>query len=1321
MSKSKRAFWLLVVGILSGILFYLFYNFVLVTAADLTNEQPSWYIGNGETNPFSNSTRWAYFYGKDGNFVKMTAREGTKGQYIWHPESVNDPEYIRSYSMQASKKNWTGLGYYVMQTGIATSTTYGSSIIHANGKSSDFMIVLRNGHTGRYYPLYPKAGTWEWKTLNGTSKAPDIANGETLFETPVEKGDTIFYITRPCGDNDSSYINLIPRIDLTDDSSAIHSYPEANAFTGWEEREADDSLYPLTLSFDVSNEKYQAENIRYGGLGRIAAVKREDGGTRLWATSVGGGTGEGPENFTLFYYSDDNGKTWSDAVMSLDYDSVNGRRNVRCTDHSLFYNEKTGKLWILYTTSTSWYDGRFVTYLTMVDNPGAADVGSLTWSTPRLLMDKHEVLYGVSNSRPTVLSDGTVLIPLWNEHYVPAGFAGENQKYVPSNIISERYQVTSVIEAAPDGTTFTRRGGTALSDPNARLFDETSIYQKDMSNPKELVMVSRVRAGLAAFESHDGGVTWADMDVNSNTFNFWDDNDGNLRGTSSNFVLQRLQSGNLLMVYYDDTTGNQNRVRVMARISTDNGETWSGGLLLGDGSYPYAAQSEDGMIHVVFDKTNREIHPRMYYTSFTEEDVLNGDSATEAEKSIICFYTGEPVYKSTRTMIHSGIYSAYSAELTSVDAHSRGEEDVAEFWYKYGSNYSFDNLELMGLDGTSPYWKNRVDTNRIGAWYMTASGSTDAALSWRSLVNANVSYSSSFGEIYLSGGRGSSDVMIVQKRGERYYPLWPVCGEFKWKTITDGEKAGLSDDGTLTTTVKPYDEIMVILRAGSSQITVNPTVSYTTIEADSSIVINHLEDSLFVNASGFEEKSTDISWYAQQSKQPWTGSNWTFEYFSLYEEAFVQLEKHISDDSPNFWESESGVVQVKGWKQRSDDKEYATVAFNAYEKGILRLSTTDGMIDGGTYAGQFMLLQRSGDQYHVLVDWINVPAGQSVTMPYVETYVKAGDVVYYMYRSSSHDWATMESTPKAVYVKGVEDTKNQYPVEWDALKDIFSNKFTGMTLSLDGKIGFNFYVNSNNTLSDDAYAEFVLPKSETQVVTKANAIETSTGLRFTCLVPAKEMADVIVVTLYDGGKALDTKSVSVRDYAEIIIRNETNNEAYAKATPLIKAMLHYGTYAQKLFEYNTGDLADKNYVSDDAVQNVESAQLVDFAKEKQGKEGFGSLAGATLVLEGETTLRMFFAFEDGVSLEGLKFTVNGVEQTYKISGNYYIVEFANITANKLDNMYTVTVTAGDHTFDATCSAMTFCYNALINSDHVALQDVAKALYLYNKEAKAYFN
>lgn len=284
-----------------------------------------------------------------------------------------------------------------------------------------------------------------------------------------------------------------------------------------------------------------------------------------------------------------------------------------------------------------------------------------------------------------------------------------------------------------------------------------------------------------------------------------------------------------------------------------------------------------------------------------------------------------------------------------------------------------------------------------------------------------------------------------------------------------------------------------------------------------------------------------------------------------------------------------------------------------------------------------------------------------------------------------------------------------------------AQEFSGVTLELGGKIGVNFYVPSYHKFSDEAYVEFELEDGEKQTFSIKDAVETKHGVKFTCWVPAKEMADTITATIYDGGEAKDTVQTSVRDYAETIIRQSDSNAEYAKAKPLVNAMLNYGAYAQKLFDYNTDDLANKNDIVVDGIAAVNDSELAQFAQEKQGLENFGYLAGTSLVLKGETKLKMFFEFEEGTSLDGLTFSIGGVQQEYTKSGNYYVVEIADISAHQLDKDYTVTVTAGNQSFDAVTSAMTYCYNAFMNTEDADLHNVARALYLYNQKADEYKN
>ncbi len=290
--------------------------------------------------------------------------------------------------------------------------------------------------------------------------------------------------------------------------------------------------------------------------------------------------------------------------------------------------------------------------------------------------------------------------------------------------------------------------------------------------------------------------------------------------------------------------------------------------------------------------------------------------------------------------------------------------------------------------------------------------------------------------------------------------------------------------------------------------------------------------------------------------------------------------------------------------------------------------------------------------------------------------------------------------------------------EYKIFKEV--EEFIGVTLELGGEIGANFYVPEHHGLSEEAYVEFEFEDGEKQAVSIADSKLTKHGRKFTCWVPAKEMADTITATIYDGGEVKDVLATSVVEYADKLISGSDTNEEYKKAKELINAMLNYGAYAQELFDYNTSNLANESNLVVDHVPEVQASDLAGFAKEKQGLENFGYLAGTSLILKGETTLKFFFEFAEGASLEDLTFVVDGAEKEYAKSGKYYVVEVDNISARLLDNDYTVTVTAGDQTFDASVSVMTSCYNSLTNTDNAKLHNVAKALYLYNKEANLYY-
>ncbi|MBQ8967610.1 leucine-rich repeat domain-containing protein [Ruminococcus sp.] len=279
----------------------------------------------------------------------------------------------------------------------------------------------------------------------------------------------------------------------------------------------------------------------------------------------------------------------------------------------------------------------------------------------------------------------------------------------------------------------------------------------------------------------------------------------------------------------------------------------------------------------------------------------------------------------------------------------------------------------------------------------------------------------------------------------------------------------------------------------------------------------------------------------------------------------------------------------------------------------------------------------------------------------------------------------------------------------------------GYSITLDGSIGVNFYVELTDELlaSETAEMVFTVPngsKTDTQnllvkdVIAKSSnkvVIGSKTYYKFKCSVTAKDMASEITAQLVDGENSGEKYTYSVKDYADYLIEH-TEVEQYEKAAPLVKAMLNYGAYSQEYFGEGT-PLADSYKAAVDDVSVPVKFEYDDNAKLPEGV----TFEGATLSLKSETTLSLYFK---GLP-EGTTFTCNGKTVETAKNGKYVVARIRGIKASELENDFTVTFKDGSVTYNA----MTYCYNVLNGgSGDEKLQNVCKALYLYAEEANKYF-
>ena len=284
----------------------------------------------------------------------------------------------------------------------------------------------------------------------------------------------------------------------------------------------------------------------------------------------------------------------------------------------------------------------------------------------------------------------------------------------------------------------------------------------------------------------------------------------------------------------------------------------------------------------------------------------------------------------------------------------------------------------------------------------------------------------------------------------------------------------------------------------------------------------------------------------------------------------------------------------------------------------------------------------------------------------------------------------------------------------------------GHNLNLSGSIGVNYYFHlSDEVLADEgAKTIFNLPNGlYSEKLIKDAKVQTVKGIEcreFGCKLHSSQMTGNIeaIVVMSDGTES-NAFPYTVKTYADVIIENKDNNASFTKVTPLIKAMLNYGGYAQQYFKYDDNPLANEDLTEEErnAIQTVTAEDVKDFERVVTGSQEDLKYEGSNLMLTSETCIRHFFTVQSGHDISEYTFKLDGKKLTPVKSGKMYYVEIPNIASGNLDKTYTVT--AGGITIQY--SAMSYVYTQLGKTDLDSdLANTLKALYLYNQEANAYY-
>ncbi len=286
----------------------------------------------------------------------------------------------------------------------------------------------------------------------------------------------------------------------------------------------------------------------------------------------------------------------------------------------------------------------------------------------------------------------------------------------------------------------------------------------------------------------------------------------------------------------------------------------------------------------------------------------------------------------------------------------------------------------------------------------------------------------------------------------------------------------------------------------------------------------------------------------------------------------------------------------------------------------------------------------------------------------------------------------------------------------------------GASLTLEGQITINFFLQvPAGSSAKTVKLTYAKGGTKTYTLDKGQKYYDSKNDEYKLAfpnIPAKEMTVPVTLKVYDAdGKQLPLEHYKLgalknNEYAYCVAdwaRNKiADSSAADKTVYLAKALLNYGDCAQKYFKYNLSNPANPDrYLLAEMIgvegSPMNNAQIPNGAKEKIG------YSGATLILEGATSIRLYFTQK--VEATDLGMNPYPLHQ----SGSEYYVEIPNIASKDLDQKYSIVVEKNGERFVFNYSTLSYANGRLSNANAKEdIKNLCRALYLYNDAANEYF-
>ena len=287
--------------------------------------------------------------------------------------------------------------------------------------------------------------------------------------------------------------------------------------------------------------------------------------------------------------------------------------------------------------------------------------------------------------------------------------------------------------------------------------------------------------------------------------------------------------------------------------------------------------------------------------------------------------------------------------------------------------------------------------------------------------------------------------------------------------------------------------------------------------------------------------------------------------------------------------------------------------------------------------------------------------------------------------------------------------------------------FTAHSITLNGDIELNFYINPEYANFDDAssaYVKFSWDDEYTAEVDLKNMVPGDDGYKASVKLVAAQMANAVHAEVYLNDEKIGEENYTVREYAEELYNHPEKYDSVKddELKALAQALLNYGATAQIVFNddlnVHPADLANANLDENDkeAYKSVNAAQIGNAIPEQASNmEEIGTKLGgkfytSSVIYLNQNKLRLYFTpntYPEGTLPYGDKYKI--------VEGYYYYVESEAIPAAKLDQQQHFEVGGVEFHY----SALDYAKAVVESNMGPEAKNLAKALFCYYQAAKAY--